>query len=181
MTTLKSKTKEMDQRRAGANAGRSEFHFAADSIRQIFANRARISAGVAAPLYSARRQRFLFEFAARESVAGIALRLFNLAFECATVASLRDNLRAPAMRVEFFDLGIEFHGNFFAESRDARILERAFEFSDPGASEKGDQTQHGAHGEFRLMHRLRIDDRAEHIHGALIQVHGNASDRFRLD
>jgi hypothetical protein len=40
----------------------------------------------------------------------------------------------------------------------------------------GDEAEHSAHRELRLVHRLRIDDRAEHVDRALVDVRSDGGD-----
>jgi hypothetical protein len=78
----------------------------------------------------------LFQLAAGECVAGIALRLVDASVKSAAVSSFHRNLTDPAFRIQLIDFRIEHHADFFPESDDARIVETGFKLFHAGLAKQ---------------------------------------------
>jgi hypothetical protein len=117
---------------------------------------------------------FLFDFGARQGVAGIAARFLDTAVKNVAVVGLDCDFPDPSGRIHAIDFGIGHHNDFASKGRNAGVSVMIFELAEAGAMEDGYERKYGPHGEFGLMNRLGNVNGAEHIDGSLVDVGGDA-------
>ncbi|MNT48317.1 hypothetical protein D3C72_1850910 [compost metagenome] len=92
----------------------------------------------------------------------------------AAVACGDGDFTDPTLRIGVVDLGVQHHLHFPPERCHRRVIQPRIKFRQPRAPLPGDQRQHRAHRKLGLVHRLRVDHRAQHIDRALVHMRHHA-------